>query len=348
MRTHPTRPAARRLALPLLAAIAVSSALPGLALAQDTIGTDAQVTQVAVGLNPLGMAVTPDGSALWVANVGGAAVDVNGDGTISVVDTATGAVTATIAVGGWPTEIAFTPDGTTAYIPDTSGRTHVIDVATRTATGTIEGGDFPVAIALDAAAGRAWVANRGYEASATSVSVLDLAAGTIVGQLTAGLRPLDLSLSPDGTVLAVPGADDGSVTLFDAASGTTTATVEVGGRPGSVAFSADGAQLFVTGMESGALSVIDVASATVTASAVLGAPLFGLTLLPGGTQLAIAHGTETAGELIVVDAAALTVVTRVPVGVNTQRTAAGAAPGVMYASGFGDASVSVVVLPAAG
>ncbi|MFO1540937.1 MAG: hypothetical protein ACKOTZ_10945 [Chloroflexota bacterium] len=348
MRTYPARTSVRRLALPLLAAIAVGSAVPGLARAEDAVGTDAAVTQVAVGLNPLGLAVTPDGSELWVANVDGADADVKGDGTISVVDTATNTVTATIALGGWPTEIAFTPDGTTAYVPDTGGRTRIIDVATRTETGTIEGGDFPVAIALDAAAGRAWVANRGYEASATSVSVLDLAAGTIAGQLTVGLRPLDVALSPDGTVLAVPGADDGSVTLLDAASGEPTATVEVGGRPGSVAFSADGTQLFVTGMESGALTAIDVATASVAASAVLGAPLNGIALLPGGTQLAIAHGTEAAGELLVVDAATLTVVTRVAVGANAQRTAVGAVPGVLYASDFGDASVSVVVFPAAG
>src|SRR5215831_4078220 len=54
--------------------------------------TNKVVTTVDVGLAPAGVAVTPDGSKVYVAN---RAVS----GTVSVIDTATNVVSATVAVG---------------------------------------------------------------------------------------------------------------------------------------------------------------------------------------------------------------------------------------------------------
>jgi len=53
---------------------------------------------------PLGVAVTPDGSKAYVTNKG---VSSN----VSVIDTATDTVTATIPIGGGPGAVAVTPDG---------------------------------------------------------------------------------------------------------------------------------------------------------------------------------------------------------------------------------------------
>jgi len=54
--------------------------------------TNKVVTTIDVGLAPSGVAVTPDGSKVYVANE---AVK----GTVSVIDTATNAVSVTVAVG---------------------------------------------------------------------------------------------------------------------------------------------------------------------------------------------------------------------------------------------------------
>jgi YVTN family beta-propeller protein len=51
---------------------------------------------VAVGTNPFGVAVHPDGSRVYVANVGSS--------TVSVIDTATNTVIATVVVGFAPEE----------------------------------------------------------------------------------------------------------------------------------------------------------------------------------------------------------------------------------------------------
>ena len=54
------------------------------------------------------MAITPDGKHAYVTN--------SVDGTVSVITTATGAVSAPITVGKGPDRVAITPDGKHAYV----------------------------------------------------------------------------------------------------------------------------------------------------------------------------------------------------------------------------------------
>ena len=61
------------------------------------------------------MALSPDGAALYVAN--------RGDGTVSMVDTATHSVTGTAPVGGSPSSIAVSPGGDVVYVATGSGNT---------------------------------------------------------------------------------------------------------------------------------------------------------------------------------------------------------------------------------
>lgn len=65
---------------------------------------------IPVGLGPLLPGLTPDGSQLWVPNAG--------EGTISVIDTASLKVVRTIRTGRYMTHIAFSPDGARAYVAE--------------------------------------------------------------------------------------------------------------------------------------------------------------------------------------------------------------------------------------
>ena len=51
----------------------------------------------------MGVAITPDGGHIFVTNFDA--------GTVSVIDTVTATVSATIAVGSGPAGVAITPDG---------------------------------------------------------------------------------------------------------------------------------------------------------------------------------------------------------------------------------------------
>ena len=98
---------------------------------------------ITVGKGPIGVAITPDGKHAYVTNTG--------DGTVSVITTATGAVSAPITVGNGPAGVAITPDGKHAYVTNSGdGTVSVITTATGAVSAPItvgnasgRGGDHP-------------------------------------------------------------------------------------------------------------------------------------------------------------------------------------------------------------
>jgi YVTN family beta-propeller protein len=75
---------------------------------------------------PYGVAVTPDGSKVYVTNLN--------DNTVSVIDTAMNKVITTISVGPNPLAVAVTPDGSKVYVTSLSGTVSVIDTVSNTVT----------------------------------------------------------------------------------------------------------------------------------------------------------------------------------------------------------------------
>jgi YVTN family beta-propeller protein len=79
------------------------------------------------------------------------------DNTVSVIETASNTVVATIPVGQVPTGVAITPDGTRAYVTNFCGRVtcadsdftvSVIDTARNTVVSTISVGQEPIGVAF--------------------------------------------------------------------------------------------------------------------------------------------------------------------------------------------------------
>ena len=94
-----------------------------------------------VGSQPGGVAVTPDGSKVYVANFL--------SNNVSVIATATNTVTATIPVGSEPFGVAVTPDGCKVYVANgASNDVSVIATATNAVTAAIAAGSGPVAFGV--------------------------------------------------------------------------------------------------------------------------------------------------------------------------------------------------------
>ena len=78
------------------------------------------VTSIPVDAEPLGIAVDPSGTFVYVTCYGASEV--------SVIDTRTNAVVATVAVANEPRAIAVSPDGQLAYVTHSSPICSVIDL----------------------------------------------------------------------------------------------------------------------------------------------------------------------------------------------------------------------------
>ncbi len=98
-------------------------------------GNNTVTATVPVGKSPYGVAVSPDGTKVYVTNA-----NYGYRGTVSVIDTATNKITATVDLGPKysPCGIAVTPDGRKLYLAnrDING-VSVIDTSTNTVTATL-------------------------------------------------------------------------------------------------------------------------------------------------------------------------------------------------------------------
>jgi YVTN family beta-propeller protein len=126
------------------------------------------------------VAVTPDGSKVYVTN--------GGDGTVSVIDTATDTVIdPPIPVGGGPFGVEVTPDGSKVYVTNGSdGTVSVIDTATDTVIATIPVGLGPFGVAVTPDGSKVYVANSGRRRETNTVSVIDTATDTVSATISVG------------------------------------------------------------------------------------------------------------------------------------------------------------------
>ena len=139
---------------------------------------------------------------------------------MSVIDTATNSVTATIGVGFRPVGVAATPDGSKVYVANfSSNNISAIATATNTVTATIPIGTFPEGVAVTPDGSKLYVANDGAD------SVSDHRHGDRYGDhatiaVSAGAGPIGVAISPDGSKVYVTNFDAKSVSLIDTATNT--------------------------------------------------------------------------------------------------------------------------------
>ncbi|HZZ50587.1 MAG TPA: YncE family protein [Pseudonocardia sp.] len=261
---------------------------------------------IKVGPAPTGIAVTPDGRRAYVADEGfdGAVGD-----TVSVLDTGTNEVAATVRVASGPSGVAIAPDGCHVYVTSSGtgvelGTVSVIDTATNrvTATATVAYGPSGVAVTPDGR--QVYVAN--FNSSPGSVSVIDTATNTVSATITLGSnQPWGVSITPDGRSAYVTDDRTGgqvghTVSVIDTATHAVTASVTVGEQPAAVALARDGRHAYVSSFGAtsnavGTVSVIDTATRAVTATVDVGDRPLGLAVAPDGRHVFVANSAVHAG-----------------------------------------------------
>ena len=123
---------------------------PDLSYVRAATNTVAAILPLLPGTFPQGIAITPDGASAYVANNGGGVCCVDSNASsVSVIDTATNTLFATLPVGASPTGVAVTPDGAFVYVTNAIDNTvSVIRTETITVAAVVPVGNLPQGIAF--------------------------------------------------------------------------------------------------------------------------------------------------------------------------------------------------------
>lgn len=185
--------------------------------------------------------------------------------SVSVINTDTNSVTATIKVGNGPDAIAINPIGTKAYVANSSSDTvSVIDIASNTVTATINVGARPRGITINPTGTKVYVANYGRYLSSSyvsifdtpgSISIIDTASNAVISKYI-GDEPNSIAISPDGTKGYVLGSYD--ITIFNTKTNDILDGLNVRYSQ-KLVFDKTGSKLYVANWNFG-LSVIDSSS----------------------------------------------------------------------------------------
>lgn len=253
-------------------------------------GDNTVVDTVLVGPGPQGVAVTPDGKRVYVANTGSS----RPNNTLSVIDTEDDTVVATIIVGFAPHGVAVTPDGKRVYVANgVAGGVSVIDTTTNTVVATVPGvGAFgDVAVAPDGKYAYVTnILNNGPSGPPDNVAVIDTTTNAVVATVPAS-DPSSVSVTPDGKRVYVANVSSSSVSVIDTASNTVAATVPLGlgVEPFGLAVTPDGKHVYVTNAGSFKVSpsvlVIDTATNIVSATVQVGGYPSTVAVTPDGKHV---------------------------------------------------------------
>ena len=188
--------------------------------------------------NPQGLAITPDGKRLLLA-------DNRPGGGVSVIDIENKSVTNTLSFGttSAPYGIAISPDGLFAYIA-LHGANEVSKYSLKTYTldTTYTVGINPTGLTILPDNSKLYVSNTGDN----TVSVIDLASGLVSAPITVGTQPKGLAVTPDGSRVYTADYGSDSISIIDTTTDTVATQITGNDDPIAVSIAPDGHRGYAT------------------------------------------------------------------------------------------------------
>ena len=226
--------------------------------------------------------VAPVVLSIWVAlapaaHAAGRAYVSNEDGeSVSVIDTGTNQVIATIAVGKRPRGLKLNADGSLLYVavsglpkcpptvPDAecaklqrdlqADGIARIDTATLKVTRVLKSGSDPEQFDLSRDGRRLYVSNE----DSAQATVLDTGTGSIIATIALGHEPEGVRVAPNGKWIIVTSETDNALSLIDAQTLRVLKTIPVGVRPRDLAFTPDSHVAYVSGEGDASLTRVPI------------------------------------------------------------------------------------------
>jgi YVTN family beta-propeller protein len=221
------------------------------------------------------------------------------DNTVSVIDTGTGTVVATLPVATGPHGMSVTPDGRTVYISgDGSSVVSVIDATADRVVRTVEVGKTPHGLAMTPDGRRLLVGVYGDD----RIAFVDTATQAIVATVAVP-KPHTIAVRPDGKLAYIASQEPGKFALvvIDLAAAAVVRTVPLDKPPRDPEFGFDGRALYFTLAGTNAIQVLDPATDKVVAEIPTGASPHIAALFKGAAAgTAVIQGP---GELLLFDPA---------------------------------------------
>lgn len=202
-------------------------------------------------------------------------------GTVTLIDTATGAVPANVGVGDEPVDVAITPDGTRAFVANKgSNSVSVIATATESVIANIAVGSEPDGIAIAPSGYYALVSNFGDG----TVSVISTATLSTIAIAVVGDEPEGIAIAPDGR-FAYIARRSGGVAVLDSNGFSVAGEINDDSLPHSrVAIGPRGGRAFVTNPESASISAFNPATRDLVGPPIgVGGDPGGIAIGPSGT-----------------------------------------------------------------
>ena len=196
-----------------------------------------------------GIAVKLDGTRVYTANY-----DTD---SVSVIDTLSNVVLATIPVGDFPNGIAVNSAGTRVYVANSSSNTvSVIDTGNNTVIATVPVGSFPEDVVVNASGSRVYVVN----SKSNNVSVIDTSTNSVVTTITFGNVDIwsgnRITISPNDQRVYVTNYIAKSVSIIDTSCNCVIKTLPLSSIPSDIAINPAGTQVYV--INGGGISIYDV------------------------------------------------------------------------------------------
>jgi YVTN family beta-propeller protein len=216
--------------------------------------------EIAVGQNPVAVAVSPTRNEVYVVNSGAAGAQ----GSVSIINAENNTVAGSILVHRAPLSIEIDPAGGLAYVANSGSNTiSVLDLKTRQEIAAIGAGEEPVAARLSPDGKTLVVANR----KAGSVSLIDPAARQLRAVFEGCPGAADAVILPDSSkafvacsaghqimAIALARAQAQNAPSTPAPPDRMEALLDVGQAPLQLALKPDGGELFALNSLSNSIS----------------------------------------------------------------------------------------------
>ena len=194
----------------------------------DTVTNSATARTAATPYDPNAIAVSPDGSVVYVAN--------NSPSTPSII---TKVVTSNFASTSInlgannlrPAGLVVSPDGNSLYVVTFSGSVRKISTATETVTATVSVNADSLGIAVNSTGTRVYVSSSLLD----TVQVIDTVSMTVLATIPVGVSPQNLVISPNDRFVFVANQGSDTVSRIDTATNTVVETFAVNSQPYGIA-----------------------------------------------------------------------------------------------------------------